>query len=119
MLTFGTVGAAVTRATLFAALVLAGAQAQAHAKLVSAEPAPNASVAAPKVIQLRFDEEIAGKFSRFKLTNAAGSAVAVTSMATQNPKSLVAVPAVALAPGLYTVSWTAVATDDGHKTMGS
>jgi len=111
--------AAAARATLCAALLLAAAQVQAHAKLIGAEPAANSSVAAPKIIQLKFDEDIAKKFSSVRLTHTGGSPVVITSMVTKDAKSLTALPTAALAPGLYTVSWTAVATDDGHKTMGS
>ena len=100
--------------TLFFAL-----QAQAHARLVTADPAPNATVAAPKMIQLQFSAELAKKFSSFKVTDTDGNAVAVMVMDSKDPKLLQVMPTAMLAPGLYTVSWTAVSTDDGHKTSGS
>jgi methionine-rich copper-binding protein CopC len=105
--------------TLCIAASLWAAQAQAHAKLVSADPAPSATVAAPKAIHLEFSEEIAKKFSSFKLTDTDGYAVAVMTMKAKDAKSLEAMPNAALSPGVYTVSWTAVSTDDGHKMTGS
>jgi copper resistance protein C len=104
----------------FALTVLLWAvQAQAHARLVTASPAPDATVAAPKMIQLQFNTELARKFSMFKLTDTDGNAVALMVMDSKDPKTLLAMPTAALGPGLYTVSWSAVSTDDGHKTSGT
>jgi methionine-rich copper-binding protein CopC len=93
--------------------------AQAHATLVTAEPAPNATVASPKMIELQFSTELAKKFSSFKLTDTDGNPVALSAMEGKDAKTIAAMPAAPLAPGLYTVSWTAVSTNDGHKTAGS
>ena len=108
--------------TLFALLcapLLWPLQTYAHATLVTADPAPNATVTAPKMIQLQFSTELAQKFSTLKLTDTDGTAVALTTMESKNAKVLMAMPSAPLAPGLYTVSWTAVSTDDGHKTAGT
>jgi methionine-rich copper-binding protein CopC len=105
--------------TLCATALLGVGQAQAHAKLVTAEPAANAAVAAPKMILLQFDEELARKLSSIKLTDADGHAVSIMSMEAKDAKSLVIMANSSLVPGVYTVSWIAVATDDGHKTTGS
>ncbi len=104
---------------LCAAALLGVGQAQAHAKLVTSDPAANATVAAPKMIQLQFNEELAKKLSSAKLTDTDGKAVASMSMEAKDAKSLTVMPGTTLAPGLYTVSWIAVTTDDGHKTTGS
>jgi copper resistance protein C len=101
------------------ALVLGVGQAQAHAKLVSSDPAPDATVSALKLIQLHFSEDIARKFSSLTLTHTHGNAVALMAMTAPDAKSLSVMPNAALAPGLYTIAWTAVATDDGHKTTGT
>ena len=93
--------------------------AQAHAKLVTADPAPNATVAAPKMIHLVFSEEIAARLSSFRLTDTDGNAVAMMAMQAKDAKTLEAMPNATLSPGLYTVSWTAVSTDDGHKMTGT
>lgn len=93
--------------------------AQAHARLVTADPAPNATVAAPTLIQLQFSTTLAKKFSTFKLTDTDGNPVGIVMTDGSDNKTLAAKPAGTLAPGLYTVSWTAVSTDDGHKTSGA
>lgn len=94
------------------------AQAQAHARLMSGEPAPGATLVAPKVIRLEFSEAIARAFSTFKLTRADASTVTLKAVTSQDTRALVAMPATTLGPGVYTVSWTAVSSDDGHKTSG-
>jgi copper resistance protein C len=105
--------------TLCLAMLLWAVQAQAHAKLVSADPGPDVAVAAPKSIHLEFSAELAKKFSSFKLTDTDGKPVPMTAMEITDAKALESVPTATLSPGLYTVSWTAVSTDDGHKTIGS
>jgi copper resistance protein C len=96
-----------------------GAQAQAHAKLVTADPAPNATVPAPKTIHLEFSEEIAKRFSSFKLTDSDGKPLATVVVDSKDGKALEGMPNATLTPGVYTLLWTAVSTDDGHKTTGS
>ncbi len=93
--------------------------AQAHARLVTADPAPNATVAAPTLIRLQFSTTLAKKFSTFKLTDTDGNPVGIVMSDGSDTRTLAAKPAATLAPGLYTVSWTAVSTDDGHKTSGA
>jgi len=104
--------------TLSASLLLGMGQAQAHAQLVRAVPAANGSVAAPATVTLHFNEALEAKVSSFKLTDVDGKAVAVMSASAPDTKSLAATPAAPLAPGLYTVSWTAVG-DDGHPMKGA
>jgi methionine-rich copper-binding protein CopC len=104
---------------ILCAAILAAPTAQAHAKLVSAEPAPHSSVAAPTTIHLHFSEELAKKFSSVRLSNAAGASLSVTPLEADDAKSLAAAPAAPLTAGVYKVSWTAVSSDDGHKMTGS
>jgi methionine-rich copper-binding protein CopC len=104
---------------MFVVFLLGAAQAQAHARLVSAEPAANATVAAPMLIQLHFSEEIARKFSSIKLTHTGGGAIALMTRDAKDTKSLLIMPNAALAPGSYTITWIAVATDDGHRSTGT
>jgi methionine-rich copper-binding protein CopC len=99
--------------------VLWAIEAQAHASLITADPAPNATVTAPKQIHLQFSTELAKKFSTFKLTDTDGKPIRLMIVDSHDPKVLEAMATASLQPGLYTVSWTAVSTDDGHKTMGS
>jgi len=98
---------------------LASAQAQAHVRLIKADPAANATVSAPRTVHLEFSEELAKKFSTFKLTGTDGKPVAVMAVLSRDARALEAMPDSRLSPGVYTVSWTAVATDDGHRTAGS
>jgi copper resistance protein C len=109
----------VTFLSLFAGSVLATSAAFAHAQLMKSEPAADADIAAPQSIVLHFDDDLIAKFSSFKLTDVDGASVAITPAASQDSKSLTATPAKPLAPGLYTVSWTATSQDDGHKTTGT
>lgn len=95
-----------------------GAQAQAHARLISAQPAPNTTVNAVKIIRLQFSEALAKGFSSFELARSDGGHVTLRSVASKDGKVLTAALATTLSPGAYTVSWTAVSSDDGHKTSG-
>jgi hypothetical protein len=103
---------------LSASLLLSTSQAQAHAQLVRAEPAANASVATPVTITLHFNEALEAKISSFKLTDIDGKAIVVTPASAPDNRSLAAVPAAPLASGLYTVSWTALGRD-GHPMKGT
>jgi len=94
-------------------------QAQAHARLVSADPAPDSSVASPKTISLKFNEAIAKNFSNFKITDGSGKAIGLMQMDAKDGQSLTAMPNGSLPPGHYTVSCTAVSSDDGHKMTGT
>ncbi len=104
--------------SLSAALMLAATQANAHAALMNAEPAANASVAAPKTLVLHFNEALEAKLSNVKLTDIDGKAMTVMPASAPDGKSLAVTPAAPLAPGLYSVSWTAVG-DDGHPMKGT
>jgi methionine-rich copper-binding protein CopC len=108
-------------AALAAALgaLLAASQAEAHAKLVSATPAANAAGPAPKAVVLHFSEAVAPKFSGFDLTKADGGKVTVAvHVPAKDQKTVIGAVPAPLAPGLYRVSWHAVAADDGHRTTG-
>ena len=70
-------------------------------------------------IHLEFSEEIAKRFSTFKLTDTDGKPLATMVVDSKDAKALEGMPDTNLTPGIYTVSWTAVSTDDGHKTTGS
>jgi len=92
----------------------------AHAKLVSADPADGAVVKAGlTTLHIGFSEPIAGKLSGATVTDAAGKTVVAAGLDPTNPKALVAVAKTPLAAGVYKVAWRAVASDDGHRTMGA
>lgn len=101
-----------------AALAIAG-QAAAHARLLMGAPKNGATVAAPKVMTLRYSEEIVPAASNVKLATAAGAAVATGPIALDKTKKIVTVPITApLAAGRYTVAWH-MKTEDGHETDGA
>jgi methionine-rich copper-binding protein CopC len=104
-------------AAMLATLFLAG-PALAHASLVKAMPAADSAGAAPDAIELQFSEGVEPKFSGFEVTKA-GAPVALAKLAfAAGNKTMSAAPKDKLAPGLYKVSWHAVA-DDLHKTEGT
>jgi len=100
-----------------ALLFLAG-QASAHTQLLSADPAPNASVAAPTTITLHFNEALEAKVSNVKLSDGAGKTVTVSAAKAPDTKSMTATTAAPLGAGKYMVSWTAVG-GDGHPMKGT
>ena len=100
---------------LAAPMLLAAFSAQAHAHLVEAVPAENASVASTRALQLQFSEKLEPKFSGLELTKAGGAAVPVVSKAAG--KTIRATAKAALAPGDYRVIWRVVSTD-GHRMKG-
>jgi hypothetical protein len=104
--------------SLASALGLAATQAEAHARLVSAEPAADAEVTAPETIVLHFDEPLQAALSSLKLTDIDGNPVVVSAATAPDASSLAAQPDMPLVPGLYTVSWT-VAGADAHPMQGS
>jgi hypothetical protein len=110
------------KALLFAAVccsVALAANADAHAHPKSMAPAADATVAAPAEVSMTFTEALEDAFSSLTVVDAAGHAVAngkaEVDSATHTVMHL-ALPA--LAPGVYTVKWVAVARD-GHRTSGS
>jgi methionine-rich copper-binding protein CopC len=102
-----------------AAGLLAATQASAHAKLVSAMPAQNASVAAPKQLVLKFSEKLQPKLSGVDLTMPQMNNMAVASKTSvgQDGVTVTVTPAKPLAPGVYRVNWHAV-TADTHRLEG-
>lgn len=110
---------ALVAVSALALAALAG-EASAHAKLVKSDPAANATVAAPKTITLTFDDELAPAFSKFAVTmpTMKDMAVKVKTVVSEDRKSIVGTPAAPLSAGAYSISWTAAAAEDGHKTTG-
>lgn len=105
-------------AVAFAALIVGAAQAQAPAKLVSAQPAPNSDVSSPQAILLKFSAQLSKQLSSISLMDAAGNTVATMQMPAPDAQSLSMMPNQTLAPGRYTISWTAVGAE-GHKETGT
>jgi hypothetical protein len=102
-----------------AALLLALAvttPALAHAELVSSDPDDKAVLASPpSVITLTFSDGLDQGKSSFKLSGPDGT-VGTGKPALQGGKAMT-LDGLALAPGAYTIAWTAAA-DDGHVERG-
>jgi methionine-rich copper-binding protein CopC len=103
---------------VLSASVLAAGQAGAHARLVTSDPAVNATVAAPKAIRLTFSEKLAPAFSTFELTMADGRKASVKTSVSQDRKTITGLPKGRLMAGAYRVIWRAASADDGHRMDG-
>jgi methionine-rich copper-binding protein CopC len=106
---------------LFLGLILCGlsfsAESLAHAHLESSTPANNAQLSAPpKSLVLNFSE--AAQLAVLKLMSG-GKQIAVPLDKSAKPSQTFALKLPELAPGSYTVQWTALAADDGHITKGT
>jgi methionine-rich copper-binding protein CopC len=90
----------------------------AHATPTSRDPSPNAQVAAPSAVTIRFSEPLEPAFSKIVLVDESGKAAAsAASQVDVKDKRTMQLALQPLAPGRYTVQWTAVA-EDGHRTQG-
>lgn len=101
-----------------AAVVMVTALVQAHTKLEKSEPAADSTVAAaPKSVQLFFNEALDQKVSKVEVTGPSGKVETgpVHSMA---DKDLMAAFPGALGNGKYTVNWQ-TAGKDGHVIKGA
>lgn len=106
-------------------LLAAASAANAHPKLVSATPAPNATVAKPARVELRFSERLMSKFSGADLvmTGMKGMAhppmrVPATAAVAADGHTLVVTPKSPLGAGTYSVAWRVVSADT-HRITGS
>lgn len=95
--------------------------ASAHAALLASTPEANAILdAAPAQVELLFSEPVEEGFSTIDVLNAAGDSVAAgparvdPADATRLTVSLRSLP-----DGIYTVSWRALSSVDGHITSGA
>jgi copper transport protein len=100
---------------LFSAM-LAG-PCMAHATLQGSSPAHDAHLAeSPKTLTLTFNE--AAQIAVLRLLNG-GRAIPITVDKSAKAGESFTFPLPTLAPGSYTVQWTAVAAADGHVSKGS
>ncbi len=107
-------------ALIAAALVVAG-PASAHALLVRSTPEANAELPqAPQQVDLYFSEGLEAAFSSASVLNTDGKQVdnkdAEVDPADATHMTLTLKP---LPDGVYTVSWKAISTSDGHLTNGT
>lgn len=109
--------------TAATALVAFAGAANAHPKLLSANPAANATVAKPARVELQFSEKLVPAFSKADLIMAAMPGMAAMKMPSTatlaaDGRTLVITPKAKLSAGRYTVDWHVVSTDT-HKVAGS
>lgn len=111
---------AVVLSALGIALAFPAAPARAHAELLASVPATGAELAAPPVeVRLTFSDHLAPTSAiqvldgRFQDVTSGAAAVDPADPAT------LAVALGPLAPGEYTVQYTAVDPEDGHAVTGS
>jgi methionine-rich copper-binding protein CopC len=86
-----------------------GLAAQAHTPLQSSAPAADASVVAPKAIELAFGGDV--RLTAVALTDAGGSAKHLDDVPTAVGKQFTLAVHEPLAPGAYKVVWRAVGGD--------
>ncbi|MEX3921072.1 copper resistance protein CopC [Paraburkholderia sp. BR10872] len=109
-----------TARVAIAALLIAVCQlAQAHAYPTHEAPGAGATVTtSQKDVVIDFDDGLEPAFSSITVTDAQGKDV-TSGKAVVDPSNSkhMSVGLNALTPGVYTVSWVALA-DDGHRTQG-
>jgi copper resistance protein C len=106
------------RVALFAALIVTAQVAVAHAMPKQQNPAPDATVEAPREVAIDFSEGLEPTFSTLVVVDAAGKQVnSAKSAVDASNKKHMSVALGDLKAGTYQVEWTAVA-DDGHRTQG-
>jgi methionine-rich copper-binding protein CopC len=106
------------RGLLAAGLVLAAAQAQAHALLQHADPAVGSTGPAPRELVLDYSEGVEVALCTVDVRDAAGVRVDAGDLhgVPGNGKRM-AIGLKPLAPGTYRVTWHAVSVDT-HRTQG-
>lgn len=113
-------------ATALMTLVM-GTPAIAHPKLVASNPAANATVAKPKMIELRFSEKLVGQFSSVDLLMIgmpgmkAHAPMKVGGLATstrKDGKTMIVSLKSPLTAGTYKLDWHAVSADT-HRVNGT
>ncbi|MBN8527985.1 MAG: copper homeostasis periplasmic binding protein CopC [Caulobacterales bacterium] len=101
-----------------ATVVLAAGPVAAHARLVSATPAANSTVAPMRSISLTFSERSVPAFSSFDVVNAGGDKVEIRVAVAEDGKTMTGTLAQPLAAGAYRIDWR-IASNDGHRMTGS
>ncbi len=109
--------AAVSLMSAAVVVVAAATPAFAHASLVRANPAKDATVAPLRSVQLVFSAHIETRFSTVQVVSASGQKVAGESAVGSDNRTLTATLARPLAPGAYRVEWRIISAD-GHRMQG-
>lgn len=92
--------------------------AEAHARLVSANPSSGSAVGGVRAISLTFSERFAAPFSTVEVEDGLGRGIALTKTVSEDGKTLGGAFAAPLPAGTYRVTW-AIAATDGHRMTGN
>ncbi len=101
-----------------AAIVAFAGPATAHARLISATPAPDSMVGPTRTLTLVFSERSVPAFSGFDVYDANGAKVQMRPSISEDGKTLSGTLARPLAAGTYRVEWR-LASIDGHRMTGA
>ncbi len=95
--------------------------ARAHADLIQSTPAANAQLAqGPAQVELIFTEPLEPAFSLIEVLNDAGQRVDIGDVLVRaDDPTRMTVSLRSLPAGVYTVSWRALSSADGHLTSGA
>ena len=105
-------------AMFITALALTAPMSFGHTELVSATPAANSTVTAPKDVTIKFSGALEPKFSKITVVDASVRPVSKEASAVGADTKTMTVALPVLPPGLYTVQWVAVSTDS-HRSQGT
>lgn len=100
-----------------AVVAVSASPASAHAALVRANPAKDATVAPLRSVRLEFNGHIETRFSTVQVVSASGQKVAGESAVGSDNRTLTATLGQPLSPGTYRVEWRIVSAD-GHRMQG-
>lgn len=111
---------------ILAASVLVASPANAHPKLLAANPAAGATVAKPARVQMRFSEKLVANFSGADLVMVGMPGmkdhppmkVASNAAVAPDGRTLVITPGKPLGAGTYRVDWHVVSADT-HRITGT
>lgn len=100
-------------------MATSGGIAWAHARPQTTAPQPNARLDSPPAhVGITYDDAIDPSGSSLVLLDGAGNPVATAADPVTGNRQASVSPMVDLAPGPYTVDWTSVDANDGHKAQG-
>ncbi|MCK9518689.1 MAG: copper resistance protein CopC [Dehalococcoidia bacterium] len=106
--------------TVAGMLILRADSADAHAALVSAEPAENAFLQRPPgEITLVFSEPLAQDSSTIRLLDSSGRELELKGLSFSPDRLTMRAQLQQLPPGIYNVLWSNVSTIDGHALRGA
>lgn len=114
----------ISAALAIAAGIVMAVPAQAHPRLVSANPAPNSVVAAPRLVQLRFNERLISRLTGVDILQIGAKGQAPAKLPgtrvrlEAGGKTVTVIPGRSLKAGSYQLLWRAVAVDT-HRVSGS